>query len=290
MRQFFALMGLLISAASAFAQAPNMPVITRVTGQKITAVYNDGREAELRFTRGETFPVPVPYKVSENLCKPGEVGAEFNSNIRLRLDRVAWFWTKHPDATKVNGVVVAQYPNGQANPLFSFAFVTKTMLVRYPDLSGDLGLDEYTFGNLSWLPGMENGLTDFTIPVWNAEAMTPNSQTGIPENRVTGGAVDVRMKKINDTTVVMESLGSVHALPIVGYAFAMIGDVVTWKWQMGGQPCVISSKPNLGPANRIVTEKLSQQNLPWQPYLFEQDSLLQAMLPLFNDGGLGYAD
>ncbi len=291
MRPWFALwIGLAVSASVDAQTTPVAPVITKVKGQVATAVWPDGREAQYWYSRGTEFAAPVPFKVSENGCKPEAVGAEFVSTWNLRLDRVGWIWTKHPDPAKLNQLVMANYGSGRTIPLFSFGFITNNILFLYPDLGPALQKDTYSFSDLSWFPGMENGVRDFTVSVWQAEGMLQNAQTGLAENRVIGGGTQVRLKRTADGVVEWDGATSIYSIFKGEAAFALLGNVVSWKWEMNGQSCWISFKPNLGPINRLVTEKLSSMTQAFEPYLWEQDSLTKVTLDLFTDQGLTYAE
>lgn len=290
MRQFFARIALLLLSAPVVAQTPNKPVITRVQGQVATAIWEDGREAQYWVHRGAHFPGVIPFKVSENGCRIGAIGAEFTATWHLRLDRLAWVWTKHSDPSKLGRVLEAQFPGGMKQPLSNFAFITHNTLHIYPDLGlSPLPRDLYQFADLSWLPGMESGLSDFTIELWNSEAMIPNSQTGVSENRVVGGGSRIAMSKVAADQVEMNQVGSIYSLFQGENAFSLLGDVVSWKWQAGGQPCWISFKPNLGPLRKAVSDRLGGENIVFEPYLLGQDSLTKIVIGFTDDVGLEYA-
>lgn len=270
-------------------QPKQPPVITRIVGQVPTAVFADGREAEYRAARGTEFPIPVPFKVSENLCLPQKIGIEFNANFKMRVDQAGWFWTKHPDRAKIDQILIFG-ASGMQTPLFTFAFVTNATAFKYPDLKGDFSHDELIVNDLSWLPGMELGPHDFTVDVWNAEQMVNNSQTGLPENRISGGANGVHFKNAGNGKLEIEFIDSVFSLRAEDAAFAMIGDVVSWQWQANGQRCQIAFKPNLGPANALVRQKLSQMNTGFVPYVWGSDSLQKVLIPILSDESLAYAE
>lgn len=291
MRQFIALVGLFFVALPVVAQTPSPPTITRAEGQVTTAVWPDGREAQYWVSRGASFPGVIPFKVSENGCKAGANGAEVSATWHLRLDRLAWVWTKHSDATKLNQVVVAHFPGGMKLPLSNLGFITNNTLHLYPDLGlSPLPRDSYQFSDLSWLPGMETGLSDFTIELWNSEAMIPNSQTGLSENRVVSGGSRIAMAKVAEDRVEMSQAGSIYSLFQGENAFALLGDVVSWKWQAGGQSCWISFKPNLGPIRKAVNDQLASERVEFAPYVLGQDSLTKIVIEFSSDVGLNYAE
>lgn len=176
------------------------------------------------------------------------------------------------------------------NALFSFAFITNNTIFQYPDLVPTLSKDTYTFTDLSWFPGMEAGVQDFTISNWQAEGMVTNSQTGLAENRVIGGGTHVRFKRISDGVVEWDGARSLYSLFKGESAFALLGSVVTWRWDFAGSTCWLSFKPNLGPLNRAVIETLSTMPQSFEPYSWEQDSLMKVTLNLFSDEGLNYAE
>lgn len=285
-----AVLALVVFAFSFGVQAQVPPTIIRIDGQPSTAVYTDGREAEFRVLRGTHFQAPIPFKVSENSCRPGTEGVTFSSTFGMQIDRVAWFWTKHNDPAKV-GQMLMQTADGMSNAFFSFAFITQAIKTKYPDLAPSMPANEFSFADLSWLPGMENGLTDFVIESWTAEQMVPNSQTGLNENRIVSGANGVRFKKKDGKTVFFDGAENIYAIEMLEFsAFAMLGDVVNWKLQANGQTCFISSKPNVGALNAAITAEFGNMDISaFQPYLWNSDSLIKVVLPLFTDGSLAYA-
>ncbi len=287
---FAAIVLVLSMHSQTFAQPVEKPVIARIKGQPVTATWTNGNIAELRFNRGSNISSDVPFKVSENLCAATGTGQQFTAHFQVRVDKLGWFWRTHSDAAKLNKPLTFRSP--AANPLISFAFVTNSYRQNFPDLVFDLPLDQFTFGDLSWLPGMEGGLKAFTVESWTSEAMLPNSETGISENRISGELTGVRFSLVGPNTAEISQVDSVVGLTQSGGSFALLGDVVGWNWRLpNGEMCPIAFKPNLVGLNQAVTIAVGNPlNDTYTTYIFGQDSLEQAVLQFINDENVSFAE
>jgi hypothetical protein len=271
------------------APAPNIPVVTQVPGQPVKAVWSDGREAELKFSRSVLSTVGVDYQVTENLCAPRN-GDIVRVIFPYRADFIGWFWSKHSDSAKVGQVVKMNFQN-RVIDLVRLSIVTNAYRHGHPDLIAGMPNDEVHFTSLEWLPGFENGiLKPFTVSAWLSESMVTNSQTGISENRIYGGAYNVQIKPTADQKAEITGADSYFIMPSDQLSFLLVGDVVIWQWQNAQGPCNIAFKPNLGPAIAEVTRFLGTLNGPFNPFLHEQDSLLGTVEPEFVKEDLYYAE
>lgn len=273
----------------AAAQSVDKPTITKEAGKPVVAVWSNGDEAALKFSRGTTIvQVPVPFQVTENLCAPVN-GSTFTITMPVRVDQLVWQWTKHHDSTQIGKTVKFKFGPFE-NDLLRPIFITNGFRFNHADLMLGLPPDSIAFQDLAWLPGFENGtLKPFTISSWMSEGMIPNSQTGLNENRVVSGAYGVHVTPTSPLSGTIDTIDSGHALAAAGDSFVMLGDVVSWIWQNAEGSCQIAMKPNLGPAQAQILQFLNSLRDPFQPYIWNQDTLTGTVETAFIEEELYFA-
>jgi len=277
-----------LASAQVSFPAPDKPTLTMIAGQPVKAVWSNGNEAEMKFARSAVIKVPVDFQVHENLCN-GVTGNKFYVVFQIRTDRLIWIWSKNSDPAKVGKAVVFKF-GAIEDPLVRFSFVTNAYRFRYQDLLMGLPHDELQLQDLTWLPGFTNGaLKPFTIATWTSEAMIRNGQTDLPENRIFAQINDVHVTPTGALTGTIDGFSSGFSKidPMIE-SFAYIGDVVSWVWRNQDGPCLISFKPNLGAANAALFQFIATLPDVFEPYLWEQDSLLLSIESAFIQEELWY--
>lgn len=258
----------LLAAFANSAPAPRpKPILQKVKGQPVLAIWPTGDTAELRLNRNPLLRVTVPFQVTENECT-GKVGAQFNFIISYRIDRFRWMWTKHTNPAKVGtpvrtkpGMLIEQKVN-LTNPSHLF--------IR--DLGDEFPRDTLEIADASWLPEQEQTLKDFTINTWFSEQMITNPENGTSENRIAADVINLQVVRDDATHARIEAVDSIDVTFFRGLPIT-VGDVVTWVFALPNRTCQISMKPDLGAKDQQMTKYQSQLTEDTSTYLWQQDTL-----------------
>lgn len=273
----------------AVAQQPDKPNVIKIPGQPVKAIWSNGDEAELKWSRSPMIKVPVPFQVTENLCAP-ETGAIITITFPVRPDRMAWYWSKHHNPAQLGKVVHFKFGPFE-DDLLRYSFASNSYQFNHADLVLGLPKDTIEFTDLKWLPGFADGtLKPFTISTWQSEAMVVSGQTGLSENRIVSGANNVHVSPLGPFIGEIDLIESGFVHPVSQESFALLGDVVSWMWQNEHGPCLIAFKPNLGAAQAVLFQYISTLNDPFQPYLWQQDTLLGTIETAFIEEELWYVE
>jgi hypothetical protein len=269
---------------------PPEPTMIKVPGQPIEAIWPSGNRAQIKVNRNAPIVVPVVFGLTENFCSAA-AGKTFEARLAVKLNRIGWVWTQHSDPKRVGTIVkLRQDFAAPGLPLVSPSFGSNVLRFTAPDMAEGLPADELHFTETDWIPGLEDGkMKPFTIDTWMAEAMLPNPETGLNENRIAASIGGVHTEPIDGTSVRISQMDSGSAVKIDSNAFMMVGDVVTWVFRRDSGSCQMSFKPNIGPAMAIVLKYLAGAPDDFAAYKFQEDSLYDQTNSFITDL-LRYAD
>jgi hypothetical protein len=260
------------------------PRIIQNPGEPIEAVWPSGNRARLLLSKSKPISAPVEFQITENMCTRG-TGQIFTVIPGIRVDFTNWVWTEHKDPAKVGQNVSARFPNGKVMDLTLAIFFSSGSRFIDPKLIEGLPDDEIVFDDVSWIPGMEDGvLRPFTLESWNSEQMDRNSQTGAIENRIVAG--ENGMQFIPDSA---KHASIVHGedgffTDKLNHGLYMFGDVVSWIFNTGGRTCQIVSKPNVDKARAALNDYLSHMQFNFQPYRENQDAMGDIIVETQREG------
>lgn len=252
---------------------PAGPVITKVKGRPVEAVWPDGNRAQLKVQVNDPIMVPLPFGMTENLCNNSGL-VDFKSRFALRIDRLWWVWTQNADPKKIGQLVEITNVDDGLVKLISAIVLANGSRFHYPELVTGLPPDELDIGGAKWIPGMEEGVSKpMSIPMWLGESMVKNPETGIDENRIVSSLSGVHLTPRTGNAMTIDQIDQGSALDPQN-PFLLVGDVVSWIFNVNGQTCQISFKPDLSDAQSMALGYI--HGLPdtnFNDYKWAQDGL-----------------
>lgn len=201
---FFIILGLFTSTsvAQVISSSPSSeaetPQLETRLGQPLTWRWKDGREAVLKVTTLKSPFLSSGFKITDNTCSNRQ-GMSCQYRFQFARHWVMVVWTKHPEASKVGQIVTKASPT---DPSFidklSLDFPISAGLSRKdrPLMSAGFPDHEIECEDFSWLPeGGRQAPDRLTVIRWDNEDNAMNPETGLNENRTTGGFYQLQFQK-----------------------------------------------------------------------------------------------
>lgn len=242
--------------------------VIKQKNQPLEIVWEDGRKAQITVDREPVLAIDFPFGLDENTCNAiTKVDCGFKSSIRI--DRYRAQWTAHPDAAKIGKPVVYKNKGGGLNPFIDFQFRSSVERLLGNASAMTMPPDEMACKSYDWLPGIPEKTTPQTIdiPRWDVEAMFTNPETGLLENRVVGGAVDLHMAQNAAGVMVIEKVRS-----LTGPSPTLFqGDIVALIHKTPEGYCQQSLKPNFGKLIDAINTYFGNIKDDFQTYQYGSD-------------------
>jgi len=208
----------------------------------ITVSFPDGRQATLKVSESSKTDVTIPFSVEETTCseyrpRSCRLIAEFQfSSYRL-------IWTKHPDKKKINQLVKT-FDQGDGTSSASRSAQEReafdeSVLWSFEDyqLIPDrqmkpmrIECDDFRF--MTGDPKEKRAPEAIQIIEWASELMSENFETDVEENRTVSGALDVRLERVAEGALRIQSIGTLvsrFSLPDL-----IDGDLIGWTLPLNG--------------------------------------------------------
>jgi len=259
------------------------PVIHKIAGQKVEAVWPNGNRAGLFVSRNAPTVIPAEMQVTENLCT-GNLGASVRMQMALGVVQGKWVWTQHQDPAKIGETLFFMF-NDFKVPNERNLMMSNGSRYLHPSLADGMPDDLITFDQVDWLPGRESvKLGDLLIDGWNAELMYPNPETGDLQNRIVSGENGMRLKPIGPLTARMEHSpdGGFFTFPEAHY-FYLFGDVISWALHVEGNFCQIAFELVYN-GRREINEYIKNLKPNFVPYVWQEDELSKLDRNFFEEG------
>lgn len=252
----------------------------------MTVRFEDGREAVVSLALADTFDLPLNFEVSENSCTP-VVGVRCRFYMGLQVGKMALVWSHHPDPSRLNTVVkIRTTPTGSFYPRESTVTYLGADRKLMPKAAHHLPKDRMVCEDWGWLPGGSVATPPASIQVlrWENEQMLTNPETGLSENRLTGGAHGVLMRSDFARELVVEDVQyyvGVSAIPAL-----FLGDIAGLTWLLpSGDFCETSLKAALAEFMNAAQAYFGAARLDgFKPYIYGSDELTEQMsFDVFTD-------
>ncbi|OQW48483.1 MAG: hypothetical protein A4S09_04705 [Proteobacteria bacterium SG_bin7] len=280
--KIFIFLSAFLSANSGFAEfivddQPEKPTIIAEKGKPPMAIWKNGREATGMFRINDAVFVDIPATVYENSCT-GFTGVKCNFRSGIRAHHIAMIWTKHEDAKRVGQILKWSFKNNNdpKDLLPGDFFFGPADHIRYPEAAKDSPkFDTMTCDDYRFLPSDPFMAPYNRIKRWETEIMDTNPETGMPENRSTGGALDVEL--FPDST---KNLLEVRVRGVfVGRNLMLQGDIVSWTMaDKNKQICQIGLKPDFATAIAALQKYSTTLPNKFVPYVFSDDGLMPEII------------
>lgn len=169
----------------------------------------DGREAQIFYQLGAPVTGTVYMRQIENTCEPQRQLVRCQMEFDLRPYKIALRWTKHPDASKINHVVIASSKNGEftySQPAEGSINSLTWFFMHTSQAKNNMNLsnDRIRCENFDWLMQSESSPSSTEIQSWGSEAMIANEETKISENMTFQGAKGVYLKKVDEKSYIID--------------------------------------------------------------------------------------
>lgn len=246
-------------------------------GKPLEARFSDGRVATLFVDQEPVLNLEAPFGIYENTCNE-ILTPKCQIRTSIRIERFTFKWTKHSDEKKLG--VPIQRVIKDVPPQFIFDFYFFGTINKYAGApyAQDLPDDLLVCDNYSWLPGAtEAAPANVVIPRWTVEAMQTNPETGLMENRVVGGALNVELKRSEAGQLAVTKLGRIFGpFPTLGQ-----GDIISLIYKADDKNyCQYSLKPNYGKVVETITNYIGSIKDDFVPFNYGTHDL--TVLPLVN--------
>lgn len=250
---------------SAFSAAK----VFKEKGKPVEVHYDDGRKAVLVIDREPVLIAEAPFGIYESTCNTNTKPV-CNYKSSVLLDRIQVQWSVHPDEKQIGKPVILKLSDGTFTAAFDFAFkfagskyAGDPTVEVFPD-------DELTCDRYDWLPGGKTEApSKLVVPRWDCELMQNNPETGLSENRIIGGAIDLLLEKSEKGNLTVKSAKAFAGLPVL-----FQGDVIALVLNDGEEFCHISLKPNFGKFGKVISEYLAAIKDGYQPVIYENEEVL----------------
>jgi hypothetical protein len=207
----FLLAGISVVTMAAEQSANPPAVVNRTAGQPVTMVFSDGRQADLKIVHADSEVVSQKIEITSSDC--GSWGMSCNYKFSMRRFWVALIWTKHPDASKIGQIVKRGYKgsNGESSfsELKSDTALTSGLLPNSGQkIANTLPSHQLQCTDFSWLPtGTKEAPALQRFTRWDQIDNSLNKETGMNENRPTGGVQELNMVRVTSDTLQIASVG-----------------------------------------------------------------------------------
>jgi hypothetical protein len=210
------------------------------SGKPITLSWPDGRVAILKNYIQISPKISLDFQIHENTCNDFK-GQICKYKIQFLESWSFMAWQKHPDAKKIGEIVKSTYGR-----IFEQEdYIAADSKDFYP-IAKRLNPAEIECSDYSWIPGGGPSMSPKSVKIvrWENESMIENAETGLSENRTTGGAINVLLEKASSSQKLQ--IKSIKALTAGDFAstLLMFGDNVSWSLKdKNGELCQIAIKP-----------------------------------------------
>lgn len=238
--------------------------------------FSDGRVATLMINRKPIIRLPMGFQVFDNTCSDA-VNNTGRYLLGLKIDQFAVRWTKHPDRAKLGKDVIAKShaASGGSFGINDISVLTGADKALKPRLAGGIPQDELEGDDFVWLPGAPKTAPDSVFLVrWDTEAMRPNPETGLLENRTVSVLQRVSLKKTAPQRMAIATASH----NISGTLSLFQGDMWAWVLQTTDGFCLISLKTNLAAAGQEVLKYFYMPGT-YEPYIFGSDEYSDVAFP-----------
>jgi len=247
--------------------------IVKEIGKPVSVTWPDGRKAVLSIDREPVLTLQVPFGLAENTCSTaGTPKCQVDS--AFRFVRYAFLWVNHPQPEKVGRVLVKNYGGSENYPLIDSVNVNSVQKYSGFSSGNELPKDRIACEAYDWLPGgTTSAPLNLEVPRWDCEAMSINPETGLMENRIIGGAVNVQLQRDEKGGLEIQKIGA-----FIGPQPALFqGDIVALVMPVPGQKsfCQMSLKPDLGKVGEVITKYFNDIKEDFIPYVFGSDEYSQ---------------
>lgn len=270
------------------SQAVAATQVIKEKGKPIQIIWEDGRKAQISIDQEPNLTIEFPFGLDENTCNEvKKVDCAFKGSIRI--DRYRAEWTAHPDATKVGKLILHKGNNGGIRPFLDFQFRSSAERLLGLPSALTMPADEMSCKSYAWLPGVAENTVPQTIdiPRWDCEAMSVNPETGLTENRVIGGAIDLHMSQNANGVMIIEKVRT-----LIGPQPTIFqGDIVAMVHRTSDGYCQQSLKPNFGKLIDAINAYFGniKDSFVAYPYGMDEfgDSKNSAVSALLNNPDMG---
>jgi hypothetical protein len=198
----FLLAGFLLAAPPLLSAAGEpAPTITAEKGKPYLLTTADGREATLRITHADSSPQRIPFQISDNNCSNHQNMSCFY-RFTLRKIQAALYWSKNPDPSRINQKVKRHYNERDTSGETLEASAVSAGANPSPSSPFTAGLpgQEIECTDFSWLPeSPAEAPASLYISRWEDEQNSTNPETGLNENRVSGGRINIELERLSAT-------------------------------------------------------------------------------------------
>lgn len=253
------------------------PVVVKKEGQPATATFADGRIATLYSHTKEKISFETPFDVTEVSCS-GKFKTTGSYQTEYVATQLTWVWTSHPDPKKIGKVVQRKFngpPGSEARWEDMAAMPSLFSLVQKNDFpKGTAVLDnaQIRFADNQFLNEIKRTKSGgFEILEWTAEAMFNNPETGLNENRVIGGAMNMQLKQLGTNRFEITQVDQYFSF--FKPALDIVGEVMQWTlFDKNDQLCFVVIQPDLAASggDRLI-DYWQNFPLPSGPYIWGSD-------------------
>lgn len=271
------------------------PVKMEKTEQNYVMKFTDGREAQVFYQLGSQVVGSIDMRQIENTCEPQRQLVRCQMDFDLRPYKISLLWTKHPDATKLNKVVIASTKIGESfidQPVEGSVNTLSWFFMHTSKAQNHLNLrnDRIRCDNFNWLMQTESAPETVFIQSWGAEAMIVNEETKISENLTFLGAKGLTLRKTNDNLYYVENFRLFYPGDVpTNFPTYISAQVVnlTFRSPHHGRTCQVSFEMNAGKIISLISSQAYNKLAPemilsgleyWQYSDFTVPGLIRAIL------------
>lgn len=229
---------------------PKAPIVTTVAGQPVSVDFQDGRIAVVKKSAvSANDQLSIPFQVFDSLCADAR---GMSCVYRLSFRTVFYFlaWSQHPDAAKVNQPLKRIFPAGtviseEGRKIENSDFYSGTEGHLFPVVTQGLPVAQVECDDFSWLPTKtKEAPAALEALRWDSEMMMENPETGVNENRTTGGGAHISLRRSSPRSLAISSVGAFTSQYGFNNGALVVGDVSTMTLddQKGGY-CSVELKP-----------------------------------------------
>ncbi len=251
----------------------------------------DGREATLKQSRSNLFSGSFQMTMTESICTQKMRPTSCNVILPVQARIGYFFWTKHPDPTKIGKIVLYKSKLFPVQAPLADGLVRSLISIHSEAAFGEASPKNKSFlvcDNYDFLFG-ENGALQkhVNIPLWSSESNLANLETEVSENMTMTGAFNVQMTAIYGQAFQIENAQFFALFP---GAFPLIGGVNTLTTRSEtGELCQSTFSVNLGRvevfAGEVISDAQKQSFLPDRLSRYEKDRLLNFLTVFRWDEG-----
>ncbi|MCB0422162.1 MAG: hypothetical protein KDD61_14280 [Bdellovibrionales bacterium] len=255
---------------------PPKPTLNKEAGKPLTATFPDGRIATLFSSQKEPVNIITQMDSTEVSCSKTQT-TSIQYHFEIFNQALSWRWSSHPDPKKIGEILEsknsfssdASWEKMETSPVTWSRIDSKSSPKAAENLRPDqLELDDELLKSLKVSPW-----SPWTIGEWAAEAMLPNPETGIEENRVFAGALDLNLTPLQKNIFEISSVGSYFFTITTD---SIIGEVIHWTIATSSaRHCHLVFKPNIGQLRKQFDDYSARPFPAATPYLWGQDEFFQ---------------